>query len=540
MIGALAFAALAALLYFAAFPPLDFGWIGAVALAPWVAIARRLRGGRLFLVGWIGGLALFTAGCFWLRKSHPLNLVLMVVPEALAFALFVLLLRRLQVTQRWPAMVALPLAFVPIEFARGHFPLDGYPWLSLGYSQHAHLGLVQLAAITGVHGLSFVLALVAGALADAIAVRSRAACGRFVAALALLAIGEVAGRATLGDVDRLPRGPRLLLLQPGIEQALKNAGRSHEFTLRRHVELAELAQARERADLLVWSETFLPGHWRDHDGAVVGEPPDFRDYRAGWRQRVDAEMTRRFGLPLIGGAVTVRAVELRPETPLYNSALLLGRDGKTVAAYDKRLLVPGGEYVPWIDAFPTATAESLRNGIRKMAGDVPNLRPGTRSGVIDLASVGLTSKLGLTICYEIAYPQLGRGLVEDGAQFLLNLSNEAWFPDSAEFAQYSAMAVVRAVETRRTMVRCANSGTSGFVDPWGRPTWLEQNGRRDGFAGSMIVAPPLAAVITPYVRFGDALAWAVTLLAGAAVLVRRRTSGIPRADIESADPAAKA
>lgn len=520
----LVLAALAAALYTASFAPLDLGWLAFVALAPWVGLARRLRGARLFGVAWFAGAAIFTVGCFWLRKSHPLNLVLMVVPEALAFAFFALLLRHLHVARGWPAWVALPLSFVPIEFLRGHWPLDGYPWLTLGYTQHAHLGVVQLAVVGGVHLLSALLALTSGVVADAAIRRTPAAwrwCGGGALAIAALELG---GRALLGDATALPAGPRLLLLQPAIEQSLKNAGKSGEFVLDRHVELAEAAQARATADLLIWAETMLPGYWREDDRPVAGEPPALTRYRAGWRGAFEAGMTQRFGLPVLAGAATFRAPELDPTTPLWNNALLFTRDGRITASYAKRLLVPGGEYVPWIDAFPAGVADSIRAQIRAMAGDVPNLLPGDHDGVLDLATVGLTGRVGLTICYEIAYPQLGVTLVREGAQFLLNLSNEAWFPDSAEFAQYSAMAVVRAVETRRTLVRCANSGTSGFVDPWGRATWLEQGGRRDGFAGSMVVAPPLATERTLYVRYGDALAWTLAALAAVAACRSRKAT----------------
>jgi apolipoprotein N-acyltransferase len=522
MTRALLLGAAACALYVASFPPLDLGWLAFAALAPWAWLVRRLGGARLFFFAWLVGASIFTIGCFWLRKSSPINLVLMVVPESLAFALFALLLRRLHVNRGWPAAIALPLAFVPVEFARGHWPLDGYPWLTLGYTQHAHLGVVQLATLGGVHLLSALLATAAGLFADAFPSGS----GRLRRAVALaggvvVAI-ELCGRGMLRDADALERGPRLLLLQPAIEQQLKNAGTSDAEILRRHVELADAADAARNSDLLVWSETFLPFVWRESDETPADEPPALTRLRDHWRREVVGAMPRRYSQPLLAGAVTLRESEVREETPRLNSALLFDRDGTISADYSKRLLVPGGEYVPWIDSFPKELADWIRAQIRKLAGSVPNLLPGDKSGLIDLAVVGQRGRVGLTICYEIAYPQLGVELTRAGADFLLNLSNEAWFPDSAEFAQYSAMAVVRAVETRRTMVRCANSGTSGHVDPWGRPHWLERDGRRDGFAGSMVVAPPIREGRTLYVRVGDAFAWLLSALAVGAALLRAR------------------
>lgn len=507
----LALAAIVA--YVAAFAPLDLGWLAAIALAPWPALVRRHAGRRLFCVGYLIGAALFTCGCFWLRKSHPLNLVLMVLPESLFFALFALLLRRLHVVQRWPAIVALPVAFTAVEFARGRLPLDGFPWLSLGSTQHAHLGVLQFASIAGVHGLTFVLALVAGALADGFAARTRGAWLRAAAAVALLGAGEAVGRAQLGDPAALPRGPQLLLLQGNIAQELKNDPPSPDAMVDAHVEVADAADARRQGELLIVPETMLPGLWRETGGPFAGEEAALASMRRTLASLVHERLTGRYGKPLLAGAVTLREASWRPGTPFLNSALLFDRDGRQHACYSKRLRVPGGEYVPWIDLFPDRVAEAIRQQIVAMAGGVPNLLAGETGGVVDLAPVGLRGNVGLTICYEIAYPALGRELVRQGAQFLLNLSNEGWFPDSSEFEQYTAMAVVRAVEVRRTLVRCANTGTSGWIDPWGRPTLLERDGRRDGIAGSVLVAPPLAEGATLYVRWGDWLPWAAVLLA---------------------------
>ncbi len=513
--------------YVAAFAPLDFGWLAAIALTPWPALVRRLSGRRLFGFAYLIGAAIFTVGCFWLRKSHPLNLVLMVLPESLFFGLFALLLRRLQVVQQWPAWIALPLAFTSVEFARGRLPLDGFPWLSLGSTQHAHLGVLQFASVAGVHGLTFMLAMVAGALAHALERRRRGAVVGAFAAVALLGAAEWYGRTTLGTTADLPRGPRLLLLQANIEQQLKNRPPSLDVMIDAHVEVADRAAAASSCDLLVWPETMLPGLWRASDGPFPGEEQQLAQLRAVLADRIHERMTQRYGKPLLAGAVTLLAKEWLPTTPFLNSALLFDRDGRQVAAYDKRLRVPGGEYVPWIDAFPESVAAAIRRQIVAMAGGVPNLLAGERPGLVDLGSVGLATRVGLTICYEIAYPAPGRALVAEGADFLLNLSNEGWFPDSSEFDQYSAMAVVRAVEARRSLLRCANTGTSGWIDPWGRPSWLEQAGRRDGFAGSIVVAPPIATGLTLYVRFGDWLPWlsvALALLCSVARLPRRSTA----------------
>jgi apolipoprotein N-acyltransferase len=138
-------ALVAAALYVLAFPPVDVGPLAFLALAPWCLVVRRWRGARLFGAGALIGAAILAFGCGWIRATAWINLLLMIVPESLFFGLFALLLRALHVTRRWPAIVALPVAFTSVEFLRGHFPLDGFPWLTLGYSQHAALAIVQLS-----------------------------------------------------------------------------------------------------------------------------------------------------------------------------------------------------------------------------------------------------------------------------------------------------------------------------------------------------------------------------------------------------------
>jgi apolipoprotein N-acyltransferase len=515
-------ALLAIAAYVLAFPPADLGPLAFVALAPWCLVARRLRGWRLFLAGSAIGLAIMTLGCWWLRKSHPLNLVLMVVPESLFFGGFALLLRAATVARGWPAIVALPVTFTTVEVVRGRWPLDGFPWLTLGYTQHGWLDLVQLSAVAGVHGVTFLLALVAGACFDALSNGDASGWKRWrgvAVAAALVAVVAIAGHASLGDPESLPKGPKLLLVQPNVPQKLKDSRTSGDELLRLHFELVDAALSAGKSDLVVWSETMLPEYLPAEGEVDRDVSPQGQRAQAQLQATLAAQYFRRHSLPLLAGAVTyvrLRAGEPRPR----NSALLFDKSGRRVATYDKKVLVPGGEYIPWIDSFPDGVADSLRRLVRDMAGFPPNLESGVRPGVIDLSRVDVPGRAGLTICFEFAYPHVSRALVEEGADFLLNLSNEAWFPDSAEFEQASAMATFRAAEARRSLVRCANSGTSGWFDPWGRRHLLERDGRRDGIAGTLVVEPRIAEGRTLYVRFGEWLGIACGMATAALVTLR--------------------
>jgi apolipoprotein N-acyltransferase len=522
VIAALLAAAAAVACYVLAFAPADLGWLAFVALAPWCLLVRRLRGWRLFALATLAGAAILTFGCFWIRRSDPTNLVLMVVPESLAFGVFALLLRALLAARALPAVVALPVAFTAVEFVRGRWPLDGYPWLSLGYSQHSFLTFAQVADLGGVHLVTLLLAAVAGALFDAGERRGWAGRVRALApGAALFALACGYGMARRARPPQTRPGPALLIVQPNIEQRLKNEGGANGDQIHAlHLRLVAAARAAHPGpvDVVAWSETMLmrPAEW-------LPERPTPAE-AAREAVEVGRPLVEAVGAPLLTGCGTYEGDPRRPaDCKEFNSAILFDRVGRRAGQYAKRVLVPGGEYLPWIGSFPRALQDAIRHAVEEEAGVVIELSPGTHSGRIDLpcAAAGGGAAAGLTICFEIAYPHLGRREVADGAQLLINLSNEAWFYDSAEFEQYAAMAVFRALETRRALVKVANSGASGVIDPDGTPHLLQRDGRIDGFAASAVVAPPLCAETTLYVRWGE---WAGTAaaLAVVALLILRR------------------
>ena len=522
----------AAVLYVLAFPPADLGPLAFVALAPWCALATKLRGLRLFLTSALTGAVLLTFGCMWIAASAPSNLLFMVVPESLFFGGFALLLRALLVTRSLPAAAALPIAFTAMEFVRGRWPLDGFLWLSLGYSQHRFPWFAQVADLGGVHLVTLLLGVAAGALADAFmpCLDERRTRGRLrallpgAAALLLACTYGVVRRS--GELHTEP-GPALLLVQPNIPQKLKDSGEHAGSTRQLHLELVASAKAAssERPDVVVWSETILN---------EVEYPETLDDPRLAERElRHFRPLVDAVGAPLLAGAVTYEFKppnEWGPDDPIsarariFNSALFLDPTGQRVAQYAKRVLVPGGEYLPWIGGFPDDLQRWIRRRVLEAAGFLNELTPGRHDGLVALPKGEATMRVGMTICFEIAYPHLSRWQVRDGATCLLNLSNEAWFPDTAEFEQYAAMAWFRAVETRRSLVKVANSGQSGWIGPDGERHLFAngKDGRRDGFPASGIVRPTCSDERTLYVRTGEWAGGGCSLAALALLLVRRR------------------
>jgi apolipoprotein N-acyltransferase len=248
----------------------------------------------------------------------------------------------------------------------------------------------------------------------------------------------------------------------------------------------------------------VPAAWPAEGESLPSDAPGVLAARRYVRDALERFWFRPHERPLLAGVMTYEEDFLDEFKPAYNSALLFDAKGRRVATYDKRVCVPGGEYLPWIDSLPGRDRRldpPLGEGARRLPAALPPRdapgRDRPRAGrhprprrPHDLLRVRLS-------------PRRPR-VVRQGADFLINLSNEAWFPDTSEFDQATAMAVFRAAEIRRSVVRCANSGTSGWIDPWGRPHLLESaDGSRSGFGGAVVVAPLLAEGTTPYVRWGE-------------------------------------
>lgn len=510
----LALAVSCAALYVLSFAPFNLAPLAFVSLWPFCVLVRRTTARGAFAWGYVTGVLLLTAGNFWLRKAHPLNLLLMVASASFYFAWLALGLRWMLVRKRWPSTLALPLAFVVQEFARSHVPLDGYPWLLLGYTQVDTGPLLLAAGLAGVYGVSLVVALVAGVLDDLWSRRRELSPRVRIAglAVAVAVVGSMLGYGLLQTPRTLAEVLRVGLVQPNIPQELKTNHVRWEDMLDKLVGISEraVAAAPTELDLVIWPETMLPH-------VVVGDrTQDVTRVRSGRRVSLQAEesellkqvMPRLHGrgnAALLTGALGLRA--RGEEIQQQNSAILYDAAGRHVAEYHKSLLVPGGEYIPYLDLLPGSLREWLTGTVAGMAGFLPDLLPGEGPGVMALPSARGPVPAGITICYENVYPHYGATAVRAGAALLINLSNEAWFPGSAEYAQYHASARFRAAETRRTLLRSANSGISAIIDPWGRTTVLEVGGEQWDVEGFLVGDAPLCADSTLYVRWGDWLCW---------------------------------
>ncbi|MFH0945432.1 MAG: apolipoprotein N-acyltransferase, partial [Planctomycetota bacterium] len=367
-------AILTPLLLVLAQPP--FGWwpLAMCGLIPLTLLLRpgeQLKG-RL-LPAYLGGVALFLLGCYWLAESSPVNLILMTLAEALSFPFYLLLVRSFR-RRSVPFAVVIPVAWVAVEFIRSHGPWNGFPWLLLGYSLHRPIVLAQAADLAGVFGLSALLAACNGLFLDAWLMRARrgAALCRLGAALAIPALLFLYGQARMASVlERESAGPVLAIAQAGVPQGLKQRRESF-FEILEHQMRTTSALIREGEpfDLLCWAETMFPYPLLHGDEEESRERD--REYVA---ESVVLPLLRDRGASLLIGCLTLEGA-LDPQTDVYNSALLFDPEGLRVSRYSKTVLVPGGEFIPLRDLLPDSLGKVVDDLVMKITGGfLPRLAP---------------------------------------------------------------------------------------------------------------------------------------------------------------------
>ena len=416
------------------------GWNGRPGPVPGVTTGRGFRLGLIagFIhfagtVYWTGATVRTFGGLPWPVAVGVTGLLVLYMATylALASAAAAIFIRRFGLV----GLALAPATWVAAEYTRG-FLFGGFPWIPLGNTMVTLLPIVQLASVVGVYGLSAFVALInAGFAATALAAgRTRAVC--FAGTIVVIAAASVWGGQRMAD-NRLTQGEvvRVGLIQANIAQADKwNPGRA-DMILDRYLQLTRQA-ADNGADFLLWPESATPFFFEDDPEAEV--------VRA---------MIRQLSKPLLLGSDEVERGS--PKDRYYNAAFMLDSAGATAAVYRKMHLVPFGEYVPF---------QSLLFFVGPLVEAVSAFTPGERVTMLPVRE----HMVSTAICYEVTYPSQAREAVRQGSELLTTITNDAWYGESSAAYQHFDMAAMRAVEQGRYLVRAANTGVSGIVDPYGR------------------------------------------------------------------------
>lgn len=495
-----------------------------VALVPFLHSALYLRPGRSAMLGLVTGLVYHLGQMYWIvivldhYGGLPLwiavpALLLLSLYMSLYLALFAGLFSFLAGKCRSgsgpvTAMVFVaPILWVGLDWLRGHL-LTGFPWMDLGYGLYSRPLLIQIADLGGHDLVTFCLVLVNVLALWAIEHRRHHAPLRLSRTGRRLAIASCCFLVLAGGYSILryrhlaaliTTAPhtRVTVVQGDIPQGEKWIPGRAKSTIERYDRLSARAIAANRPDhLVVWPETALP----------------FFPQQNTLFYRV-TELAVRNKIWLLTGAPFYEIKKQRNgagrTVSYFNSALLINPSGWLAGRYDKQHLVPFGEYVPWRKYLPF---------LKPLVKNVGDFTPGRSLQPLPAGPL----KLGVLICFESIFPDLARQEVAAGANLLVNLTNDAWYGRSSAPYQSFAMAVFRAVETRRSLVRAANTGISGFVAPSGRI--LDQS---PIFKPLTITANvPLLEEKTIFVRFGYRFGPACLVLILLLFFCRRRNRSL--------------
>lgn len=443
---------LAGVLLFFSFPKFGYGWVVWFSLIPLFFALRGKTPGKALAVGGLAGFVANLGILYWVAgaviRYGNLSVVtgysallLLVLAVSLYMALFAAILVFL--TGRGvPEVLAAPPLWVLVEFGKSRF-FTGFPWENLGYALHDNIPILQFADVAGVYGLSFLIVLVNAVLFDILCLkranRKRVSIAIVFTSLAVLLLFFY-GHYRIEQVERMGKEARtfeVAVAQGNIDQAVK-WNRDYQLRTLEVYETLSRETLKERTDLLVWPETAMPFFFQDGDE----------------KQRRVRALARDYGITLVAGSPSYR--EKGGRVVYGNSAYLVSPEGEITGRYDKVHLVPFGEYVP-LKRF-LSFAEKLVAG----AGDFV---PGT--GFVPLPTAK-GDRLGVLICYEGIFPEIGRAYKKAGADLLVNITNDGWYGRSSAPWQHLSMAVFRAVENRMYLVRAANTGISAIVSPTGK------------------------------------------------------------------------
>jgi len=466
-----------------------FAWVG---LVPLFFALRDSRGWRLFLWGFYFSTVYFGLSLAWLNIAMA---VYGHLPIWLSLIVYGLLMGYMGLM--WGSWifwsfyihrrlrVSLPFAFAvcyaPIELTRNYLLYFGFPWQNLAYSQYLNLPLLQTAAIWGIHGIAFMIVLANGIFYELWRWRKSRGAHPFpraavVTLVALLGFSYAYGVYRLSANERLEAAApkfKAAMVQGNIDQTMKNQSAAYAPHILKVYQGLSL-QAPEDVELVIWPEASFPYGIRDDIASLA------RVMGSAWPSRAPWHM-------LIGISSYLNVGRQRH---YYNTGFLFDPEMNVLGKSAKSHLVPFGEFVPFGDFF----------GIDEITPFAGSFKPGQLGKGLSFDGY----RFGVLICYEGIFPEITREYVEMGMEFLVNITNDAWYGVSAAPYQHLAFYAFRTVEARKALLRTANTGFTGAIDTSGR---IVQNSKL--FTRTLSIASvPRLTEKTLYARTGDVFAWA--------------------------------
>jgi apolipoprotein N-acyltransferase len=452
-----------------------------VAFIPLFLACRHKNPAKSFRLGFVTGLAGFGGVLYWInivvtKYGHlpwwvSVFVFLMLVAYLSLYPAMAACLTRWAEERGVTPLLCFPLAWTSLEYLRS-FALTGFPWATLGYSPYRVLPLIQVADITGVYGLSFLIAFANVVLFQGLRRMVRGEPYSWPLKSGVLLVVLVG--ATVGYGSHRIHQPqdgatlKVALIQGNIPQDVKWDPSFQEATIGIYERLTRQAAATGRLDLIVWPESAAPFFVQDEPRLASRIGALARQARAGM---------------IVGSP----AYERNGDRMRYlNSAFFFTPAGDVGPRSDKLHLVPFGEYVPLAKLLPF---------VNKMVTGIGDFVPGSNYVTFPTGK----GDAGVLVCFEGIFPELARGYVRQGSRVLVNITNDAWFGRSSAPWQHLSMYALRAVENRVPVVRAANTGISSLIDSTGRITDTTTLFQEAVLTGDV----RLANKVTFYTRYGD-------------------------------------
>ena len=431
------------------FPKWNLSFLAWISLIPLFFSLVKKSPKQSFLLGLIAGSSFYAVLLYWIPSvpahygnlSYGFSLVIYII-----FFLFLGLFWALfsycasKISQNFPRSIVflIPFLWISFEYILTYF-LTGFPWGLLGYSQHKNLWFIQMAALAGVYGLSFVLVAFQYLFVFSMTHRKKLP---FLFAVVVVLLIHLGGCMSIKEILPSKNNFKASVIQGNVSSDIywDSISTADVWSLFfRHLELSQKAYEKD-AKLIIWPEFSVPLCF----SCPYGIYQDFKDRLFQFVQDTGCTL-------LLGTNETVKTQE---ETVYHNTALCLHPD-LTYSQYYKMHLVPFGEYTPY---------ERIFSFIKKMTHAIGEITPGKKHIFHEFDGM----KFGSPICYEIIFPNLVRKFVKRGAVFLATVTNDGWYGKSSAPYQHFSIAVFRAVENRRYVLRAATTGISGIIDPYGR------------------------------------------------------------------------
>ncbi|MBN2654622.1 MAG: apolipoprotein N-acyltransferase [Nitrospirae bacterium] len=500
---------LAGILLALSFPTHNFYIFALIGLVPLLVSTYTNNPKQAFLKGFISGLVFFIITIYWIYHSiyhygHinfalTILLVLLLCSYlALFFGAFTAIYSYCMKKTDLPALFVAPVFWTALEFLRSYL-MTGFPWASLGYSQYSFLHLIQIADLTGIYGVSFIIVAINGAVTDLVIMEKRKVekplysliptfTGFGILFVALVLVFSY-GFYRLSQ-DRSLKEITAAVVQGNIEQDAKWVPEYQKDVLSTYQTLTRQA-ATHNPSIIIWPETALPFSF-DYHKQLSEDLVSFQ---------------KELGSYLLTGSIIVKHPD--PEKNMLspgssNSAILLDKDGKLSYVYDKIHLVPFGEYIPMRGLL--FFVDKLAYGIGEYIPGDTHLKANTPFG-----------RFSTLICYEIAFPGLVRKFFTKGGDFIVTITNDAWFGKTKGPYQHFTMAVFRAIENRKPVIRAANTGISGLIDSNGKIVKESRLFERT----YQILNVKTDSSMTFYTRFGDIFSY-LSIISALFIIMKTR------------------